>query len=90
MTRQNLKRLGEKRPRLARTFPTERQRNADFERGTKHGIAIAMLSAGLSELRVEGREHILWSYTHQLSSDLHDMHGTQTYRIKELPKSDPK
>lgn len=75
-----------------RQLPPQRQRNADFERGITHGIAIAMLSAGLSELRVEGKKHILWSYTHQLSSDLHDMHGTQTYRIKarDLPKSDQK
>jgi hypothetical protein len=35
----------------------QRHHNADFERGITHGIAIAMLSAGLSELRVEGREH---------------------------------
>lgn len=70
-----------KRQRLG-PLPPQRQRNADFERGITHGIVIAMLSAGLSELRVEGQKYILWSYTHQLSSDLHDMHGTQTYRIK--------
>ena len=73
--------IGRDRPRLQKTLPTERQRNADFERGITHGIAIAMLSAGLSELRVEGMKYRLWSYTHQLSSHVHDMHGTQTYRI---------
>lgn len=81
--------LGVRRPRL-QPFKTERERNADFERGISHGIAIAMLSAGLSELKVESKKHMLWSYTHQLSSYLHDVHGTQTYTIKarDLPKTD--
>ena len=64
----------------------ERQR---FEQGTQHGIAIAMLSAGLSELAIG--KHDLWSYTHRLSID-RAADGSPTYRIveRDLPKRERK
>ena len=62
-----------------------RERNADFDRGATHGIALAMLAAGLSELKI-GSEHRLWSYTHQLYVDLW-ADGSKTYKIWVRPTS---
>lgn len=62
----------------------ERQK---FESGITHGIAIAMLSAGMGELAIDGK-HSLWSYTHQLSVE-HGADGSAVYRIKDREQTKP-
>lgn len=55
----------------------------EFERGVEHGIALAMLSAGLDELRVDRRKHSLWSYTKRMRINVEEAgnDGARTYRI---------
>ena len=57
----------------------DRQR---FEQGITHGIALAMLSAGLRELTIDERQYSLWSYTRRLSI-ARGADGQATYRIED-------
>lgn len=52
---------------------------AHFERGKAHGIAMAMLSAGIDQLVVD-EKHALWSYTHQMRVNL-GADGKRAYSI---------
>ncbi len=56
-----------------------------FERGVEHGIAIAMLSAGLPSLRIDRRAHALWSYTKRMRVDVEEAgeYGARTYKIEQ-------
>jgi hypothetical protein len=60
---------------------------AKFDNGFKHGVAMAMLSAGLHELAVD-EKHALWSYTHRMSVSI-GADGARTYMIEAVDPGQP-
>lgn len=59
-----------------------------FERGVLHGIALTMLSAGLSEMSIDERRHALWSYMQRMSIDRGEG-GSAVYRLSPREPLDP-
>lgn len=56
-----------------------------YEQGVQHGIAVAMLAAGLDRLDIDDSKTALWSYTHRMRVTISE----PTFRTYHIEKREP-